>query len=109
MNLPKITNQGVAVLAILMAVGTIFGAFFLSRGDHDLKLMSLQAVLTTGGTLLGIAGTLLVGVQAYKSLSGHDDLPPGSVHTTTEKILTPPIDPAATPVAVTDSKKAGEL
>lgn len=81
MSIPKITNQGVAVTAMIMAVGTIFGAFFLSRGDHDLKLMSLQAVLTTGGTLLGIAGTLLVGVQAFKSIST-GDLPPGS--TTTE-------------------------
>lgn len=79
---PTITNQSVAVLAMVMAVSTIFGAFWLSRGDHDLKLMSLQAVLTTGGTLLGIAGTLLVGVQAYKTLTGADtppgDLPPGS-------------------------------
>ena len=90
----KITNQGVAVLAIIMAVGTIFGAFWLSRADHDLKLMSLQAVLTTGGTLLGIAGTLLVGVQAYKSLTA-DDLPPGSFMSsaTTQKIQTPP-DPS---------------
>lgn len=94
MNVPKITNQGVAVLAIIMAVGTIFGAFWLSRADHDLKLMSLQAVLTTGGTLLGIAGTLLVGVQAYKSLVG-DDLPPGSIarETTASTIQTPPIAP----------------
>lgn len=68
---PRLTinNQTVAVLAIVLAVGTIFGAFWLSRGDHDLKLMSLQAVLTTGGTLLGIAGTLLVGVQAYKQIT----------------------------------------
>lgn len=69
------------MLAIILAVGTIFAAFWLSRGDHDLKLMSLQAVLTTGGTLLGIAGTLLVGVQAYKSIVGgteSTDLPPGS-------------------------------
>ena len=73
----KITNPGVAVLSITLAVGTIFGAFWLSRGDHDLKLMSLQAVLTTGGTLLGIAGTLLVGVQAYKSITT-DEMPPGT-------------------------------
>lgn len=75
------TNQAVAILAIILSCSMVFGAFFLSRGDHDLKLMSLQAVLTTGGTLLGIAGTLLVGVQAYKSLTGTDtpsDLPPGS-------------------------------
>lgn len=77
----SISNQWVAVLAIVLAVGTIFSAFWLSRSDHDLKLMSLQAVLTTGGTLLGIAGTLLVGVQAYKSIVGQDpqELPPGSV------------------------------
>lgn len=75
------TNQAVAILAIILACAMVFGAFWLSRGDHDLKLMSLQAVLTQCGTLLGIAGTLLVGVQAYKSLTGTDtpsDLPPGS-------------------------------
>lgn len=96
MALPKVTNQGVAVLAITLAVGTIFGAFWLSRADHDLKLMSLQAVLTTGGTLLGIAGTLLVGVDAYKRLTS-DDLPPGSsVHTNeTSDVRIPPTTPLA--------------
>lgn len=77
MNAPKITNQGVAVFCIACAVLTIFASFWLSRADHDLKLMSLQAVLTTGGTLLGIAGTLLVGVQAFRQLTG-GDLPPGT-------------------------------
>jgi hypothetical protein len=83
MDTPKITNQGVAVFCIACAVCTIFAAFWLSRGDHDLKLMSLQAVLTTGGTLLGIAGTLLVGVTAYKQLTS-SDLPPGSQARLTE-------------------------
>ncbi len=87
MNAPKITNQGVAVFCIFAAVVTTFGAFWLSRGDHDLKLMSLQSVLTTGGTLLGIAGTLLVGVQAYRALTGASDLPPGSKQVT----QTPPV------------------
>ena len=88
----KITNQSVAVLAIILAVSTIFGAFFLSRADHDLKLMSLQAVLTTGGTLLGIAGTLLVGVQAYKSITSEaSDLPPGtSAHVTQQSDISVP-------------------
>lgn len=72
-----ITNQTIAIICILAAVGMCFGAFFLSRSDHDLKLMSLQSVLTLGGTLTGIAGTLLVGVSAYKQLSA-GDLPPGS-------------------------------
>ena len=95
----KITNQGVAVLAIMLAVGTIFGAFWLSRADHDLKLMSLQAVLTTGGTLLGIAGTLLVGVQAYRSLTEGQDLPPGSISHTSQSVdlKIPPTDPTALP------------
>jgi hypothetical protein len=89
----RVTNQGVAVLAIICAVLMVFGAFFLSRSDHDLKLMSLQAVLTTVGTLLGIAGTLLVGSAAYKSLLSKDpeDLPPGSISSTTDTIQTPPI------------------
>lgn len=100
MKLPSLTNQGIAVLTIVLAVTTVFGAFYLSRGDHDLKLMSLQAVLTTGGTLLGIAGTLLVGVQAYRSLTGSDDLPPGSkqsvtMATETNVPLTPPTPPIA--------------
>jgi hypothetical protein len=73
----KITNQMVAVLAIVMAAGMTFSAFFLSRFDHDLKLMSLSAVLSLGGTLTGIAGTLLVGVAAYKQLTAHD-LPAGT-------------------------------
>jgi hypothetical protein len=91
---PKITNQGVAVLAIILAVFTIFGAFWLSRADHDLKLMSLQAVLTTGGTLLGIAGTLLVGVQAYKSLTA-GDLPPGSsLSSASSQRIETPSDPS---------------
>ena len=104
MNGPKITNQGVAVLSIILAVGTVFGAFWLSRGDHDLKLMSLQAVLTTGGTLLGIAGTLLVGISAYRQLSGASDLPPGSQVDATEssRISVPPAtDPATQVAAVT--------
>lgn len=84
MNVPKITNQGVAVFCIACAVLTIFASFYLSRGDHDLKLMSLQAVLTTGGTLLGIAGTLLVGVTAYRQLTGASDLPPGTQAKLTE-------------------------
>jgi len=93
MDTPRITNQGVAVFAILASVITTFGAFFLSRNDHDLKLMSLQAVLTLGGSLIGIAGTLLVGVQAYKSLTTND-LPPGSTLNTAQQteIKTPPID-----------------
>jgi len=93
MDTPKITNQGVAVFAMLCAVFMTFGAFFLSRSDHDLKLMSLQAVLTLAGSLIGIAGTLLVGVQAYKSLTTND-LPPGSVLNTNQQteIKTPPID-----------------
>ncbi len=76
-----------------------FGAFFLSRGDHDLKLMSLQSVLTLGGTLTGIAGTLLVGVQAYRSLTGGDvstsDLPPGSVVNSAQQseVKIPPVVP----------------
>lgn len=77
MSAPKISNQGVAVFCIASAVVTIFAAFWLSRGDHDLKLMSLQAVLTTGGTLLGIAGTLLVGVAAYRQLTGKAPEEPG--------------------------------
>jgi hypothetical protein len=87
----KITNQGIAIFAISCASAMTFGAFWLSRGDHDLKLMSLQAVLTLGGTLLGIAGTLLVGVQAYRSLTA--DLPPGSRATENSMIETPPIAP----------------
>lgn len=104
MKLPSITNPGVAVFCITCAVGTIFASFWLSRGDHDLKLMSLQAVLTTGGTLLGIAGTLLVGVTAYKQLTGASDLPPGSQAKLTESsevnvpgvpiIPTAPVEPA---------------
>ena len=99
MNLPKITNQGVAVFCITCAVATIFASFWLSRGDHDLKLMSLQAVLTTGGTLLGIAGTLLVGVTAYRQLTGASDLPPGSQAKVTEssEVNVPPVDPATPP------------
>lgn len=95
---PRITNQGVAVLAIALSAGMTFGAFFLSRADHDLKLMSLQSVLTLGGTLTGIAGTLLVGVQAYKSLTA-GDLPPGSSLKTSEqsevKIPVSPEDPTS--------------
>lgn len=95
----KITNQGVAVLCISLSVLTIFAAFFLSRGDHDLKLMSLQAVLTTGGTLLGIAGTLLVGIQAYQKIMGSADLPPGSQVDASEssRISVPAATPAAAP------------
>lgn len=73
----RITNQMVAVLAILLASGMTFSAFYLSRFDHDLKLMSLTAVLSVGSTLTGIAGTLLVGVAAYKQLTA-GDLPAGS-------------------------------
>lgn len=93
-NSPKITNQGVAVFAIISAVSTTFGAFILSRNDHDLKLMSLQAVLTLGGSLIGIAGTLLVGVQAYKALTTND-LPPGSSVNTSQQseVRIPLIDP----------------
>lgn len=91
---PKITNQGVAVLAIVLAATMTFGAFWLSRQDHDLKLMSLTAVLSLGSGLMGIAGTLLVGVAAYKQLTA-GDLPPGSSisSASTERIQTPP-DPS---------------
>lgn len=78
----KISNQQVAVLAISLACAMVFGSFFMSKADHDLKLMSLQAVLTLGGTLVGIAGTLLVGVQAYRSLSGGDISGGGTSKTT---------------------------
>lgn len=80
------------MLCVAAAVFTTFGAFMLSRNDHDLKLMSLQAVLTLGGSLIGIAGTLLVGVQAYKSLTS-GDLPPGSTARETSFVQTPPIPP----------------
>lgn len=73
----RITNQMVAVLAIILAAAMTFSAFFLSRSDHDLKLMSLTAVLSLGSGMMGIAGTLLVGVAAYKSLVA-GDLPSGS-------------------------------
>lgn len=86
----KITNQGIALFAISCAVVMTFGAFWLSRFDHDLKLMSLTAVLSLGPGLMGIAGTLLVGVQAYKSLMG---IPPGSSVKSAEQseIRVPPI------------------
>lgn len=80
----KITNQVIAMFAIGCAVVTTFGAFFLSRADHDLKLMSLTAVLSLGSGLMGIAGTLLVGIQAYKQLTT-GDLPPGSNVKSTEQ------------------------
>jgi hypothetical protein len=73
----KVTNQGVAIFAIALACLMTFGAFILSRDDSALKLMSLQSVLTLGGTLMGVAGTLLVGIQNYKQLSA-GDVPPGS-------------------------------
>lgn len=101
MNAPKITNQGVAVFCIASAVLTIFASFWLSRADHDLKLMSLQAVLTTGGTLLGIAGTLLVGVTAYRQLTGASDLPPGSQAKVTESSeVNVPSNPSQVPPKV---------
>jgi hypothetical protein len=100
-TIPKITNQGVAVYCITLTVATIFAAFYFSRGDHDIKLMSLQAVLTTGGTLLGIAGTLLVGVETYKRLAGGAaaDLPPGShvEESSSSTIVTPPPQQPAGP------------
>ena len=83
-RVPSITNSGVALLSIVITSIMVFGAFWLSRGDHDLKLMSLQAVLTTCGTLLGIAGTLLVGDKAYRQITGAADLPPGSQTKVTE-------------------------
>jgi hypothetical protein len=57
--------------------------------------MSLQAVLTLGGSLIGISGTLLVGISAYNSLLSNqhpDPPPPGSLLTNTlqEKIQLPP-------------------
>lgn len=87
----KITNQGVAVLSIVLAALTTFTAFFLSRGDHDLKLMSLTAVLSLGSGLMGIAGTLLVGTAGWKAISG-SEVPPGSIVTQSSeaKIVTPP-------------------
>lgn len=94
METPRITNQGVAVFALTLAVLTTFGAFWLSRSDHDLKLMSLQAVLTLGGGLTGIAGTLLVGVSAYKSLSS-GELPPGSSLKQSSEVNVPPTTPPA--------------
>ena len=98
----RITNQMVAVLAIILAAGMTFSAFFLSRADHDLKLMSLTAVLSLGSGMMGIAGTLLVGVAAYKSLTT-GDLPPGSSVRTSEasEIKTPPI--TATALNTTDT------
>lgn len=87
----RITNQGVAVLAILLAAVMTFSAFWLSRADHDLKLMSLTAVLSLGSGMMGIAGTLLVGVAAYKQLTAND-LPPGSSLKSSEhqEIAVPP-------------------
>lgn len=75
MNPSRISNQIVAVIAILLASSMTFGAFFLSRGDHDLKLMSLTAVLSLGSGLMGIAGTLLVGVQAYRKMASPPEPP----------------------------------
>lgn len=90
----KISNQTVALTAITFAVVTTFGAFWLSRADHDLKLMSLTAVLSLGSGLMGIAGTLLVGLTAYKSLTS-GDLPPGSnVKSTESNEVTIPPTPA---------------
>ena len=106
MEIPKITNQGVAVFAICCGVGITFGAFWLSRADHDLKLMSLQAVLTLGGTLMGIAGTLLVGVAAYKQITT-GDLPPGSSLKTSEasELRTPAATSATTTEAAVTPPK----
>lgn len=103
-NPSKITNQTVAIICILSAVAMCFGAFWLSRADHDLKLMSLQSVLTLGGTLTGIAGTLLVGVNAYKQIAT-GDLPPGSSVNTSEQssIKVPPATPSATPVTTSNN------
>lgn len=92
----SISNQTVAITAITFAVATTFGAFFLSRADHDLKLMSLTAVLSLGSGLMGIAGTLLVGLQNYKALTT-GDLPPGSTikSTSSDEVNTPPASKSA--------------
>lgn len=94
---PRITNQIIALTAICFACSMTFGAFCLSRNDHDLKLISLTAVLSLGSGLMGIAGTILVGVQAYKSLTT-TDLPPGArlrESTASEVIGAPAAIPAA--------------
>jgi hypothetical protein len=96
---PKISNQFIALVAITLAAVMTFAAFFLSRADHDLKLMSLTAVLSLGSGLMGVAGTLLVGIQTYKTLTS-TDLPPGSsVHSSQQQQIDVPANTSPKPQA----------
>jgi hypothetical protein len=68
-GLSKITNQVIALLCIGDASLMLFLGFLLVKGDGNMKLIALTAVIALANNVMGIAGTLLVGQVAWKMIS----------------------------------------
>ena len=93
------SGQWIALYAFTMASLLSWGAFVLSRNDHDMKMLALGAVVSTSGTLIGTASAILVGKPNSSTSANHDlsSLPDGSVTTDSTTVQIPPIDPNVTP------------
>ena len=89
MNFTRSSIMLAALFATLATALVVF-IFSLSRGDHDMKLLALGAVISQASALMSTASTMLVG----KDKRDASDAPEGSKVTETSTVQLPPI-PAA--------------
>lgn len=85
------SNNAIALIAMILAVGLTAYIFAASRNDPGLRMAALVAGTSAGAALLAIASTMLTG----KDLTRPDpsQLPPGSISSQTSTVQTPPVEP----------------
>ncbi len=85
-------NTFLAFVFATQATGLALTIFFMSRGDHDMKLLALGAAISQSTALMATASTMLVG-RDFSQHRDASDLPQGAQVTTTtaETISTPPV------------------
>lgn len=85
----KPSNGLIAVICIVGCIGLTVFIFAESRLDPGLRMAALVSSTSVAAALIAIASTLLVGKDVTKS--DPNDLPPGSVASSSQTVQTPPI------------------
>jgi hypothetical protein len=88
------SGQVIALVLIIMAGMLSTVVFWVSRNDHDMKLLALGGVLGFCAGATATASTLLVGKPADPAASRLppvSDLAPGGTATSTDSITAPTV------------------
>lgn len=84
------TQNGIAFLALVMAVGLEIYLFAASRNDPSLRIAALVSGTALVASLGSIASTLLTG-KDVTSKADPKELPPGTLTTQSTTVQTPPV------------------